>query len=184
MGPLEDSDVMDRVKGGHLELLALLFERHHRRTFGFFLRLCGDRQTAEDLTQDLFLQVLRSRETWQEGRPFLPWLFQIARNLHVSHLRRQRPEVASEALLELAPDPQDSAATRVAAQEDQELLQQALARLPAKKRELLLLSREESLSYQDLAGMLSCSYTSVKVQVHRALQDLRRAFADVQRGTT
>jgi len=74
---------MDRVKGGHLELLALLFERHHRRTFGFFLRLCGDRQTAEDLTQDLFLQVLRSRETWQEGRPFLPWLFQIARNLRI-----------------------------------------------------------------------------------------------------
>ncbi len=181
MTHLDDSEVMDRVRGGHLELLALLFERHHRKAFGFLLRLSGDHQLAEDLTQDVFLQVLKSRETWKPGSPFLPWMFQIARNLHVSHLRKTRPELASEALLEAAPDPAECVSLRIAADQDAELLRRALARLPVKKRELLLLSREESLSYRDIAGMLSLSLSSVKVHVHRALQDLRRAFLDVQR---
>lgn len=184
MSLLDDSAVMDQVREGRLERMALLFERHHRKAFGFLLRLTGDRQVAEDLAQEVFLQMLRGRETWKSGSAFLPWMFQIARNLHVSHLRRQRPEVASEVILDLTVDPQELPSAGLMRDQDASRLRQALATLPPRKRELLLLSREEDLSYRDLAGMLSISLGTVKVQVHRALQDLRQAYLKLQGGTT
>jgi RNA polymerase sigma-70 factor (ECF subfamily) len=180
---LEDAAVMSAVKEGRLEMLAVLFERHHLRLFHFFLRLTRDRERSEDLVQELFVRILKYRHTFQPEGSFVAWMYQIARHVHYSHLRRRRPEQPLEAELDRQPDPAEPADRRLEREEEESLLKRALERLPLRKRELLLLSRHPDLQYKDLAAMFECSLGAVKVSVHRAVHDLRKAFLEVQGGS-
>jgi RNA polymerase sigma-70 factor, ECF subfamily len=181
--PLDDALVMTQVKEGRLEMLAVLFERHHVRLFNFFLRLTRDRERSEDLVQELFVRILKYRHTFRPDGSFTAWAYQIARHVHLSHLRRQRPELPLDEVLDRHPDTAESVPRRLEREENENLLRQALERLPLRKRELLLLSRQPDLSYKDLAAMFECSLGAVKVSVHRAVHDLRKAFLEVQGGS-
>ena len=91
--PTSDNALMEQVRDGQVARLAILFERHHVVLYNFFLRLTGRRGPSEDLVQEVFVRILK----YQGGTPgaragFTVWLFQIARNAHVDHLRRQKPE--------------------------------------------------------------------------------------------
>ena len=163
-------------------MLAVLFERHHVRLFQFFLRLTRSRERSEDLVQEVFLRILKYRETFRAPSPFAPWMYQIARRVHVSHLRKQRGDLPVDELMDEVPDPGESAALLLERRQDQDLLREALERLPLRKRELLLLSRHEELGYKDLAVMFECSLGALKVEVHRAVKDLRKVFLKLQGG--
>jgi RNA polymerase sigma-70 factor (ECF subfamily) len=180
---MDDSEVMARVREGRVEMLAILFERHHRQLFSFFLRLTRQRGISEDLVQDVFLRVLKYRQSFRPESPFLPWMYRIARNAHMNHLRCQRPELSLDQQLEDVPDAGDMQDLRLERADHEDLLKVALERLPIGKREVLLLSRRPDLSYKDLAELLECTVGSVKVQVHRALKDLRKTFLALQGGT-
>jgi RNA polymerase sigma factor (sigma-70 family) len=95
---------MSAVKEGRLEMLAVLFERHHVRLFNFFLRLTRDRERSEDLVQELFVRVLKYRHTFRADGSFTAWMYQIARHVHLSHLRRLRPELPLDEILDRQPD--------------------------------------------------------------------------------
>lgn len=179
----DDEHVMAQVRDGRVEMLAILFERHHVRLFNFFLRLTGNRPLSEDLTQELFLRILKYRQTYRGESKFSTWMYQIARNLHIDQLRSRRPEIPIDDLYEERPSPQPGPAQKAEARQDADLLARALERLPLRKREVLLLSRFQNLKYQEIAGLLECSVESVKVQVHRALKDLRGHYLDLQGGT-
>jgi len=178
---MEDAALMSEVRKGSLETLAVLFERHSAPLFGFFLRLTGHRGHSEDLVQEVFLRILKYRQSFRPDSPFVPWMYQIARNTHLSQLQKIR-EMDPEAILDQVPDPGESAHARLEREHGEALMQRALDRLSLRKRELLLLSRQPELSYQQLAEMLGCSVASVKVQVHRALKELRQAYLEVQGG--
>jgi RNA polymerase sigma-70 factor (ECF subfamily) len=183
LDPLDDALVMSAVKEGRLEMLAVLFERHHVRLFSFFLRLTRDRERSEDLVQELFVRILKYRHTFRTDGSFTAWIYQIARHVHLSHLRRQKPDLPLDEVLDLEPDLAESASARLEREEREDHLRQALGRLPLRKRELLLLSRQPDLTYKDLAAMFECSVGAVKVSVHRAVHDLRKAFLEVQGGS-
>ena len=179
---MEDAALMCQVREGRLEKLAVLFERHSGPLFGFFLRLTKHRGHSEDLVQEVFLRILKYRESFRADAPFAAWMYQIARNAHLSHLRKMRPDVDQEAHLDLVPDPGEGPHARLEREHREAAMVRALDRLSLRKRELLLLSRQPELSYREVAEMLGCSVGSVKVQVHRALQELRQAYLDVQGG--
>lgn len=181
--PLGDPEIMTKVRDGHVEMLAILFERYHVRLFNFFLRLTGHQGHSEDLVQEVFLRVLKYRHAYRSDAEFTPWLFQIARNAHLSHLRALPPVVPLEDSQHPIHDSSERADAILERDHDALTLKRALNRLPAKKRELLLLSRRPDLSYQDVASLLECTVSTVKVQVHRALKDLRKAYLEVQGGT-
>lgn len=180
---LDDDAVMKEVKEGRLEMLAVLFERHHVRLFNFFQHLTRDRERSEDLVQELFVRVLKYRHTFRADGSFMAWMYQIARHVHYSHLRRLKPERPLEETLDHWPDPGESAHRRLEREEEGEQLRRALERLPLRKRELLLLSRNPDLQYRDLAAIFECSLGAIKVSVHRAVHDLRKAFVEVQGGS-
>jgi RNA polymerase sigma factor (sigma-70 family) len=177
----DDEHVMAQVRDGRVEMLAILFERHHVRLFNFFLRLTGNRPLSEDLTQELFLRILKYRHTYRGESKFSTWMYQIARNLHIDQLRSRRPEIPIDDLYEEKPCPRPCPAQNAETQQETDLL--ALERLPLRKREVLLLSRFQNLKYQEIAGLLECSVESVKVQVHRSLKELRRHYLELQGGT-
>jgi len=175
---LTDNQVMWQVRDGEVEKLGVLFERHHQTLFNFFVRLTGSREFSEDLVQEVFLRMLKYRHTFQPENQFRSWMFQIARNARFDALRkRQRearlngPETAEELI---SPEPTPDLST--GRQQEIGLLERALARLPAEKREVLLLSRVQNLKYDEVAEILGCDTGAVKVRVHRALKELRDIF--------
>src|SRR5438309_11328572 len=85
----EDDEAMRRVAGGDNTALAVLFDRHKSRLFGFLYHLVGDRAAAEDLVGETFLRVYRARNRYRSGAGFTPWLLVIARNLALGELRRR-----------------------------------------------------------------------------------------------
>jgi len=179
----DDEQVMAQVREGRVEMLAVLFERYHVRLFNFFLRLTADRPLSEDLTQELFLRILKYRHTFRGESKFSTWMYQIARNLHIDQLRSRHPEIPIDDLFKEKPSTQPCPAQNAETRQEADLLAQALERLPLRKREVLLLSRFQNLKYQEVARLLECSVENVKTLVHRSLKELRRHYLDLQGGT-
>src|SRR5579872_1271579 len=85
---------MKEVREGELASMAVLFERHHRSLFNYFVHLNGNRELSEDLVQDVFFRMLKYRRTYQPDRSFTAWMYQIARNAHVDSISKRKFEVS------------------------------------------------------------------------------------------
>lgn len=174
---------MERVRGGDAEPLAVLFDRHHRALYRFFLRLCCSSAVAEDLVQESFFRILKFKTTYQRGeRPgrFTAWMYQIARNVHTDHLRKKQTEMPlwqERAEREFDPADKAPAADRQLIEaSDLATLRRAFARLPADRRELLVLCRYQNLPYEQVAEILQCEAGAVKTRVFRAMKQLGEIF--------
>ena len=173
---------MSAVKEGDLDRLSVLFERYHRPLFGFFYRVLGDRATAEDLVQDVFVRVLKYRHTFRPPGTFEPWLFQIARNARRDFTRSHRVMDTLEEDLQVpatAPGP----GARFEQQEDAALLKEALRRLPPNKRELIVLARYRGMDYEQLGALMNADVGTMRVRLHRAIRQLGDIFCQLQGST-
>ena len=172
---------MQQVRNGDARKLGLLFERYQTPLYNFYLRMTGDRASSEDLVQDVFLRILRYRHTYQDGTAFSTWMYQIARNARGDHFRKWKPSSELPDADSL-PSGQRNASDSLEQEQEHALLQAALARLPEDKREVLLLSRYQHLKYDEIAQLLGCTVTAVKLRVHRAMKDLRAHYFELSRG--
>ena len=179
MKETSDSDLMRQVRGGRTVALATLFERHHTRVYGYCLRMTGTRSAAEDLVQDVFMKMLKYKATFKDDSELVPWMFGIARNSCLAHLKRRAHDhlPATQATEETAAD--EATLEEPHDERQSELVRQALLRLPAERREVLVLSRFEYKSYDEIAQVLDCSVGAVKVRVHRAMKQLRDIYLDM-----
>ena len=171
---------MLRVRSGETGLLAELFERHNRPVFGFFYRMTSSRELSEDLVQDVFLRILRYRETYQPRTSFAAWMYGIARNAMIDQMRKRRPESSldDDAVPEV-PTRDEPVDERMRARQETELLQRALKSLPADKREVLILARYQDLKYEEIGRILGCEPNAVKQRVFRAVKALGDRFAEL-----
>ena len=170
---------MLQVRDGAGEMLGVLFDRYQTPLFNFYSKLTGNRTLSEDLVQEVFLRILKYRQSYRPGTPFRAWIYQIARNARIDHFRKFRREATFEP--EMLPPvlPTDSAQE----QQEVELLQRALQQLPEEKREILLLCRFQELKYEEIASLLGCELNTVRTRIHRALQELRKNFHQLAQGT-
>jgi RNA polymerase sigma-70 factor (ECF subfamily) len=175
---LPDEELMSQVRNGVGEMLGVLFDRYQSPLFNFYCKLTGSRTLSEDLVQEVFVKVLKYRQTYRPGTPFRPWIYQIARNTRTDHFRRQHSEVSWEPELSPPVPFADSAQQK----QEAELLHRALLQIPEEKREVLILSRFQDMKYEEIAQLLGCEVNTVKVKVHRALQELREVFRKLERG--
>ena len=168
---------MRQVRDGVTAALATLFERHHARVYGYCLRMTGNRASAEDLVQDVFMKMLKYKATFKDDSDLVPWMFGIARNSCLAHLKRRAAEQPRAAVDgEQTPE---VAAEELSDERQSELVRAALLRLPAERREILVLSRFEYKSYDEIARVLDCSVGAVKVRAHRAMKQLREIYLDL-----
>src|SRR3981189_3564656 len=149
MQSVTDEELMLQVRDGAGETLGVLFERYHAPIYNFYTKLTGDRALSEDLVQEVFLRILRHRQTFRDGTPFRAWIYQIARNARIDHFRKTRPQVPFEPEMAPTVSPGDPAQQR----QESELLHKALMGLPEEKRELLVLCRFQELPYEDVARL-------------------------------
>lgn len=170
---------MLEVRNGAAELLGVLFDRYHAPLFNFYCKSTGDRAASEDLVQEVFYRILKYRHTYRPGTPFRTWMYHIARNARLDRIKKRAAEVKLEAETPV-PDQPPPALER---KQDAALLHRALMRLPDEKREVLVLSRFQELSYQEIAQLLQCEVGAVKVRVFRALRDLGDILRQLERQT-
>jgi RNA polymerase sigma-70 factor (ECF subfamily) len=175
---------MEEVSAGRVERLAVLFERHHIMLFNFFLRLTGNRSHSEDLVQDVFFRILKYRKTYRSRSKFTVWMYQIARNAHVDHLRKRKEEIPLDDQFDEPASAEAPAVERLSAEIDASLLRTALERLSLRRKEVLLLSRFQNMKYREIAELMGCDIGSIKSTVHRAVKDLGRIYLELQGGTT
>lgn len=174
-----DEAVMLEIREGEVGKLSILFERHHRALFNYFVRLTSNRELSEDLVQDVFLRILKYRDTYQAKTSFTAWMYQVARSAHIDNLRKKKPEHAWN---EDMPEPQSTdvlADEKIRKRQEVELLEKALARLPVEKRELLILTRFRNVKYQEIGQMLGCDANAVKLRVYRAVRALSEVFQEL-----
>jgi RNA polymerase sigma-70 factor (ECF subfamily) len=162
------------VRNGDAEKFGMLFDRYHQSLFSFFYRLSGDAASSEDLVQDVFLRMLKYRRSFRPDSQFRPWMYQIARAARIDRFRKHRSETLLHDEETLTgqfrgprPDEQLEETERML------LLQKALLQLPDDKRELLVLARFLDLDYGEIAALLQVEAGTVKVRVHRAMNELR-----------
>ena len=167
---------MLQVRSGQIGLLAELFERHNRPVFGFFYRMTSSRELSEDLVQDVFLRILRYRDTYQPQTSFTAWMYGIARNALIDNMRKRRPESSWEDGMPELQSSEDPVDEKLRARQETILLQKALASLPADKREVLILSRYQNLRYDEIGRILGCEPNAVKQRVFRAVKALGERF--------
>jgi len=180
-----DNALMAQVSAGEVPKLAVLFERHHRALFRYFVSLNRDRELSEDLVQDVFFRILRYRASYDPAKAFTAWMYGIARRASLDRARARRGEVIgieaitgcpSEPVSE-SPGPEERAA-RI---QNLGLLARALDLLPADKREILVLSRFQELKYEEIAEVLKCEVGAVKVRVYRAVRALEQIYFSLEK---
>ena len=179
MNPISDTQLMFAVKEGQIDKLGLLFERHHVVLFNFFLKLTGNRELSDDLVQEVFLRILKYRNSFRGDSKFTSWMYQIARNARVDYYRKRKLEVLPDEDVREPVSQDPIAMEELETSQEAAMVRKALDKLPFKKREVLVLSRFQNLKYEEISKILNCPVSSVKVLVHRAIKDLRGIFYEL-----
>lgn len=149
---------------------AAVFERNHLVVFRFLHRMTGDPSIAEDMTQEVFLRVVRGIEAYQDRSRELSWIFRIARNLLVDRHREKERSPQAVSLEEAdAPIQMPAHGLRIA-------LQQALAGLVADDREAFLMREVGGLSYDEIAEATGGTRDAARMRIYRARLALREAL--------
>ena len=181
----QDAQLMLRVGEGDDTSFALLLERHRGPVVHFLYRMVQNQAVSEELAQEVFLRVYRSRSTYEPTAKFTTWLFRIATHVALNSIRDGKKEKGHESLdVETSDGMERQVADRQPTVE-QEMVQnvklrevrQAIEVLPAKQRAAVLMHKYEGLDYAQIAAVLSCSESAVKSLLFRAYESLRGRLA-------
>jgi RNA polymerase sigma-70 factor (ECF subfamily) len=172
---IADEIIMKRVKDGNLAEFSALFERYHVKLYNFMLKLTFDRHISQDLTQNLFYRIMKYRHTYKEDHSFKSWIYQLARNIHNDYCRQQQKTSDRYSQVEDY-DENVFEEKQTFNEEEYEKLDKALAKLSPDQKEILVLSRFQGLKYEEISIIRDLSVPAIKVQVHRAIKQLRQYY--------
>jgi RNA polymerase sigma-70 factor (ECF subfamily) len=170
---------MLKVKSGDLDKMALLFQRYHRQLYGFLYHMTGQRESSEDMVQNVFYRMLRSRHTFLGQGEFRTWMYHVARNVLKDEQKKQRREGYSSPAEEWEDRIPEGIQPGEQLEKKQELeaLRRLMAGLSPESREVLILSRYQDLKYAEIAEVLDISLAAVKVRIHRAVGQLKVLYS-------
>lgn len=181
----EDRDLITAYVNGDEHALAELIDRHTKSVYNFVYRLTDDPTRAEDITQETFIKAWKHLKTFRLEENFRTWIFTIARNTTIDHLRKKHTLPFSvlskknidgdvlafeETLESLEPTPEEIAVLN----EQKVFLERALFQISASSREVLLLRYNEDLTFDEIGKIVGKPLHTVKSQHRRALQELRK----------
>ena len=189
LGELSDSELMLRVQTGDDAAFDSLVEKFRRPLIGFMYRMVGNSATAEDLAQDVFLRVYRSRETYAAEAKFSTWLYRIATNLGLNYLRDTRSERTQIAVNLDEPDEETGKTVDVAdrapsieqdlmREERLEAIRRHVQALPERQRAAVIMHKYQEMDYREIARVLKMSESATKSLLFRAYEVLRVKLKD------
>lgn len=183
---LPDQDVVAEAIGNHQWAFRELVRRYERPVFSLIYRMVRDRELAEDLAQDTFVKVFNALPSYKPKYKFSSWIFKIANNATIDHLRRKHPDTLSlegaphatsadareATALQLA-DAGESPLDEVEAREIGDRIAAAIGQLRPEYRSCILLRHVEDKSYEEVSEILGLPLGTVKTYIHRARHELR-----------
>jgi RNA polymerase sigma-70 factor (ECF subfamily) len=180
-----DAELMLRVKEGDHASFGLLLEKYRSSVVHFLFRMVQNHAVAEELAQEVFLRVYRSRATYEPTAKFTTWLFRIATHLALNALRDNKNEKLQEPLeaetrelpARQVPDNRPSAEQSMVYQAKLDEIRGAISALPEKQRAAVLMHKYEEMEYAQIAKVLNCSESAVKSLLFRAYETLRARLA-------
>ena len=178
MAVLSDSTLLERLSQGDESSFDILFFRHYDRVYGLLFRLIGNRQEAEDVTQEVFLKLYRQPFDSRSDHNLSAWLYRVATNMAYNHIRSRKRRWTRNRLL--VPDSDESPsdpADVVSVSETRAKIRTALTRLPRRQTQLLLL-RHMGFSYAELAEYCDVAPGSVGSLLARATDAFRRVYKE------
>jgi RNA polymerase sigma-70 factor (ECF subfamily) len=186
---LPDADVVALAQQGRESAFRELVRRYERPVFSLVYRMVRDRETSEELAQETFIKVLNHIDRYQPQFKFSSWLFKIANNIAIDHLRRRHietvsmdgsPHAGSAAEVEATSFDvvarQESALDELEAKELGTAIERAIAALRPEYRSCIMLRHVEGRSYEEIAATLDLPLGTVKTYIHRARLELRDAL--------
>ena len=186
---LPDADVVALAQRGREDAFRELVRRYERPVFSLVFRIVRDSATAEDLAQDTFIKVLNNIDKYRPEFKFSSWLFKIANNVAIDHLRRRQLNTVSMDGSPHASTAADIEATRFDVASDDEsaleemeskelgsAIEHAIGKLRPEYRSCILLRHVEGRSYEEIAATLDLPLGTVKTYIHRARHELREAL--------
>lgn len=157
---------------GNLDAMKHLFERYNVKIFNYCLKMTGDRQISQDITQEVFYKMIKSRRTFNNNK-FSPWIYTIAKNLCYDHFKTKKNNeiVIDEHILNIPDEYQNE-------RDDSDIksLDKALNKLSVDERELIVLSKFQKLKYHEIGEILGATEGAIKTKIHRALKKLKQHY--------
>jgi RNA polymerase sigma-70 factor (ECF subfamily) len=175
-----DYELAQAVSRGAVSCLADLYERHNRKVFALCLRMTGDVWVAEDLTQDVFIQLLGKVGSFRGEGQFTTWLYRLTTNQVLMYMRSPRRRREFSSMLD------DLAETHIVKHSfgrqltDRISLYAALQQLPAGYRSVFIKYDVEGYNHQEIAGLFGCSVGTSKSQLHKARRKLRKLLGTLK----
>ncbi len=173
MKNLTDEEIMLQVADGDLNKLSIIFDRYHIRIYNFFNKMIQDSVVSEDLTQEVFVKILKYRDSYK-NRNFASWIFTIARNIFSSYYQKSKKERTH-----LIDEDIVRSKNEVSIEKNNEAiehLQRALLKLSVSDRELIVMHRLQEIKYEQIAEITGNSVGAIKVKMHRALKKLKSIY--------
>jgi RNA polymerase sigma-70 factor (ECF subfamily) len=189
LDPASDAAIMLRAAAGDESAFNYLAGKYHRPIIHFLFRMVRNQAVAEELAQDVFLRVYRSRQSYRAEARFTTWLYRIATNLAVNHARDTRHERAARSVYLDAPDEETGTTPDVASKEpsvEQSLLREERMKairthvmaLPERQRTAVLMHKYQGMDYREIGEVLKMSESATKSLLFRAYQTLREKLKD------
>ena len=184
-----DADIMLRVRAGDQSAFEYLVQKYRRPMVSFMYRMARNSAAAEDLAQEVFLRVYRSRETYEASAKFSTWLYRIATNLAVNHARdtrHERPEVQvsldepdddTGTTLEM-PDASLNAEQQMVRRERLLAIRRRIEALPEQQRLAVIMHKYQQMDYKQIADVLKKSESATKSLLFRAYETLREQLKE------
>lgn len=180
-----DAELMLRVRAGDHASFALLLQKHRNPVVHFMYRMVQNQAIAEELAQEVFLRVYRSRESYEPTAKFTTWLFRIATHLALNWVRDGKKEKSQHPIDAESADGTSRQIIDRNRTAEQELVYQArlgevreaIEELPGKQRTAVLLHKYREMEYAQIATVLECSESAVKSLLFRAYEKLRIRLA-------
>ena len=186
---LSDAEIMLRVREGDDAGFGVLIEKYRKPMVHFMFRMVHNQAVAEELAQEVFLRVYRSRQSYRAEAKFSTWLYRIATNLGVNHARDTKHERAAQnvyldqpdAETGITPDVPDmtpSAEQKLLRQERMSAIRAHVMALPERQRTAVLMHKYQGMDYKQIGEVLRLSESATKSLLFRAYQELRQKLKD------
>lgn len=183
MQTLTDNALMLKVKSGELDKLGLLYERHKKRVFGFFYNMNGNAALSEDLVQNVFVRMLKYKHTFTGEGSFVAWMFRTARNVNFDHYKKNKETLHQSELsaVDYKLESTVNVEEGIIKKDNLKMLHTAMGKLSVEKREILVLSKFKEIKFSEIGAILGCTEGAAKVKAHRALNDLKGIFVQLEK---
>ena len=171
-----DIELMLRTKAGDDSAFSELMKRHYKGVLNYIYRFTNLKENSEDLAQEVFLRVYRSASKYKPEAKFTTWLYKIATNVSLTHVKKKNTNVSLDEMNETIGDYEDSTVEIsddiIYRKEMKNVIFKAMETLPEREKIAIMLCKYEGLSYEETADVLECTVGAVKAYVHRGRMKL------------